>query len=178
MDELLCGLSETAYNNTISIGQLKCATDAGMVTELKNYIANMNNTGNMALNITKATDYLKVQKKELEAQLVPEAARSYTSLLGEVKALEKEISAPEYVNQLPAYQQMRAGSRSQIEEKQAEKESLLQKVARGRQVLSQNQFTDVQSIIDYQEKTQDVYQDYLDMKAASEKKSRNLYPGK
>ena len=54
MDELLCGLSETAYNNTISIGQLKCATDAGMVSELKNYIANMNNTGNMALNITKA----------------------------------------------------------------------------------------------------------------------------
>ncbi|MCI8838619.1 MAG: AAA family ATPase [Hungatella sp.] len=175
MDELLCGLSETAYNNTISIGQLKCATDAGMVTELKNYIANMNNTGNMALNITKATDYLKVQKKELEAQLVPEAARSYTSLLGEVKALEKEISAPEYVNQLPAYQQMRAGTRSQIEEKQAEKESLLQKVARGRQVLSQNQFTDVQSIIDYQEKTQDVYQDYLDMKAASEKKSRQVF---
>lgn len=175
MDELLCGLSETAYNNTISIGQLKCATDAGMVTELKNYIANMNNTGNMALNITKATDYLKVQKKELEAQLVPEAARSYTSLLGEIKTLEREISAPEYENQLPAYQQMRAGARSQIDEKQAEKESLLQKVARGRQVLSQNQFTDILSIKNYQQKTQDVYHDYQDTKTASEKKSRRIF---
>jgi len=176
MDELLCGLSETAYNNTISIGQLKCATDAGMVSGLKNYIANMNNTGNMALNITKATDFLKAQKKELEAQLVPEAARSYTSLLGEIKALEKEISAPEYVNQLPAYQQMRAGARTQIEEKQAEKESLLQKVARGRQVLSQNQFTDIQSIQDYQERTQDVYRDYQGTKASSEKTSRRFFP--
>ncbi len=53
MDEICCGLSETAYNNTISIGQLKSATEAGMVTELKNYIANMNTTGDMSLNITR-----------------------------------------------------------------------------------------------------------------------------
>ena len=59
MDEICCGLSETAYNNTISIGQLKSATEAGMVTELKNYIANMNTTGDMSLNITKASAYLK-----------------------------------------------------------------------------------------------------------------------
>lgn len=175
MDQLLCGLSETAYNNTISIGQLKCATEAGMVTELKNYIANMNATGNMALNITKATDYLKAQRKELESQLVPEAARSYTSLLGEIKTLEREISSPEYENQLPAYQQMRAGARSQIEEKQAEKEALLQKVARGRQVLTQNQFSDIQSIQDYQQRTEEVYDDYQDTKASCGKKSRQIF---
>ena len=109
MDQLLCGLSETAYNNTISIGQLKCATDAGMVTELKNYIANMNTTGNMALNITKATDHLKSQKKQLEAQLVPEAARSYTSLLGEIKTLEREISSPADDGRLPLKKKKKAG---------------------------------------------------------------------
>ena len=54
LDDLLCGLSETSYINTISIGQLKSATDEGMVTELKNYIANLNTTGNLALNITQA----------------------------------------------------------------------------------------------------------------------------
>ena len=32
-DRLRCGLSETAYDNTISIGQLKCATDGGMVSD-------------------------------------------------------------------------------------------------------------------------------------------------
>lgn len=55
-------MSETMYNNTISISQLKSATDEGMVSELKNYIANMNTSGNMALNITKATAYLKNQQ--------------------------------------------------------------------------------------------------------------------
>lgn len=175
-DQLLCGLSETVYNNTISIGQLKSATEAGMVTELKNYIANMNTTGNMALNITKATDYLKAQRKALEAQLVPEAARSYTSLLGEIKTLEREISAPEYENRLPAYQQMRAGARTQIEEKQAEKEALLQKIARGRQVLAQNRFTDVRSISEYQEKTQEVFREYQKTRAVCEKKSRRVFP--
>ncbi|MCI8887222.1 MAG: AAA family ATPase [Hungatella sp.] len=174
LDELLCGLSETAYNNTISIGQLKSATEAGMVSELKNYIANMNTTGSMALNITRATDYLKKQKKQLEAQLVPEAARSYTSLLGEIKTLEKEISSPEYENQLPAYQQMKLDTRSKQEAKQAEKEGLLQKVARGRQVLSQNKFSDIPSIQSYLEKTQEVYKDYETTKARCEKKSRRF----
>ena len=96
MDKLLCGLSETAYNNTISIGQLKSATDSGMVSELRNYIANMNTTGNMALNITKASAFLKSQRKELERQMVPEAARTYTNLLGDIRNMEREISAPEY----------------------------------------------------------------------------------
>lgn len=82
MDSLLNGLSETAYINTISIGQLKSATDAGMVAELRNYIANLNTSGNMALNITKATAFLKTQRKSLESQIVPEAARSYAALFG------------------------------------------------------------------------------------------------
>ena len=40
----LCGLSQTAYMNTVSIRQLRSATDSGMTQELKNYIANMNAT--------------------------------------------------------------------------------------------------------------------------------------
>ena len=71
MDKLRCGLSETAYDNTISIGQLKCATDGGMVSELRNYIANLNTSGSIALNITKASAYLKNQRKQLEAHFVP-----------------------------------------------------------------------------------------------------------
>ena len=157
MDQLLCGLSETAYNNTISIGQLKSATDSSMVTELKNYIANMNTSGNMALNITKATEYLKKQKKALEAQLTPQAAKSYTTLLGEIKALEREIASPEYENQLPAYQKQRT-----------------EKAVKGRQVLDQNQFSNQQSIDDYSAQTQDLYNEYLELERAAGKKSRKV----
>lgn len=174
MDQLLCGLSETAYNNTISIGQLKSATDSSMVTELKNYIANMNTSGNMALNITKATEYLKKQKKALEAQLIPQAARSYTTLLGEIKALEREIASPEYENQLPAYQKQRTDARTLSQQKQSEKELLLEKAVKGRQVLDQNQFSNQQSIDDYNAQTQDLYNEYLDLERAAGKKSRKM----
>lgn len=177
MDELLSGLSETAYNNTISIGQLKSATDEGMVSELKNYIANMNTSGNMALNITKATAFLKNQRKSLESQLVPEAARSYTTLLGEIKALEREISSPEYENQLPAYQKLRNDARTQTEEKQSEKEMLLQKAARGRQVLSQNQFSNIQDIENYENQTEELFQEYENVKNSLTKKSRKVLTG-
>ncbi len=174
LDQLLCGLNEISYNNTISIGQLKSATDGGMVAELRNYIANMNTSGNMALNITKATSYLKTRRKEFERQLDPDAARSYTSLVSEIRSIEKEISAPEYENHLQAYQNMRTQIRSQRSEKQREKESLLQKIAKGRQVLAGAQFTDESSIISYQEETRKTYDSYLLTKAASEKKSRTI----
>lgn len=117
LDEILCGLSETAYNNTISIGQLKSATEGGMISELKNYIANMNTSGNMALNISKATAYLKNQKRQFENQLTPEAAKTYTSLLGEIRNLEREISSPEYENQLRSYAKERTDLKSAIEKK-------------------------------------------------------------
>lgn len=174
LDQLLCGLNEISYNNTISIGQLKSATDGGMVAELRNYIANMNTSGNMALNITKATSYLKSRRKEFERQLDPDAARTYTSLVSEIRTIEKEISAPEYENHLQAYQNMRLQLRNLRSEKQKEKEALLQKIAKGRQVLASAQFTDKDSIISYQEDAQNTYDSYVVTKNASEKKSRTV----
>ncbi|MDE6929635.1 MAG: AAA family ATPase, partial [Lachnospiraceae bacterium] len=157
MDSLLNGLSETAYINTISIGQLKSATDAGMVAELRNYIANLNTSGNMALNITKATAFLKTQRKSLESQIVPEAARSYAALLGEIRNIEKEITLPEYENHLTGYRKQREQVSKSIAEKQQEKEELLQKIARGRQLLNSNQFTAGDSIASYESYAKAVY---------------------
>ncbi len=174
MDQLLCGLNETAYNNTISIGQLKSATDEGMVTELKDYIANMNTSGSMALNITKASAFLKAQRKEMERQMVPEAARSYTTLLGDIRNIERELAAPQYENHLTEYQKKKAQAREELDGLQKEKEALLQKVARGRQVLETNKFTDEASIQAYEEHGQDIYDDHCKAKKLCEKKSRTL----
>lgn len=172
LDKLLCGLNETSYSNTISIGQLKSATDSGMVTELRNYIANMNTSGSMALNITKAAAHLKNRRKEFERQLVPEAARTYASLLGEIRSIEKEISAPEYENQLQAYQNLRSQVRTQLAQKQEEREALLQKIASGRQVLSGAQFTSEESVIKYRNETKNIFEEYREEKAAVNKRSR------
>lgn len=172
LDEILCGLSETAYNNTISIGQLKSATEGGMISELKNYIANMNTSGNMALNITKATAYLKNQKRQFENQLTPEAAKTYTSLLGEIKNLEREISSPEYENQLRSYAKERTDLKSAIEKKQEEREELLCRIEKGRQALAEFEFADAQSVSAYLNHAEDIYRQYLEAGQAASKKSR------
>lgn len=174
MDRLLCGLNETSYNNTISIGQLKSATDGGMVTELRNYIANMNTSGSMALNITRATSYLKQRRKEFERQLDPDAARSYASLSSEIRGIEKEIASPEYENQLLTFQDQRSQVNLQLGEKQQEREALLQKIAKGRQTLESAQFTDELSITAYRAEALQTYDRYQTAKASSEKKSRTV----
>lgn len=176
MDFLLGGLTETAYNNTISIGQLKCVTEGGMVTELRNYIANMNTTGNLSLNITKATSYLKNRRKEFERQLTPEAARTYTALLTEIKNIEKEISAPEYENQLQTYQDLRSQVKNQLSVKQTERETLLQKIAKGRQALDGAQFTDEASIHAYQENARNTYAHYKEVADAASRRGRSVLP--
>lgn len=174
MDSLLGGLSETTYSNTISIGQLKSVTDGGMVAELRNYIANMNTTGNMSLNITRATSHLRSRRKEFDRLLDPEAARNYATLQGEIRSIEREISAPEYENQLHTYQSMRSQLHSEISKKQEERETLLQKLASGRQALASAQFTDEESVVRYRDETCDTYDAYQSAKSSCEKKSRSV----
>lgn len=175
MDQLLGGMTEVMYCNTISIGQLKSATDGGMVAELKNYISNMNTSGNMSLNITRATAHLKHKYRELDRQMVPEAARDYTATLSEIRTLEKDISAPEFENQLPVYQSKRLQLRNLLNAKQEEREALIQKIASGRQVLSGSQFTDDASINTYRNDTDQTYQQYQTAATAINRTARRVW---
>ncbi len=175
MDQILSGLNETTYNNTISIGQLKSATEEGMVNELKNYIANLNTTGNLALNITKATAYLRNEKRAVEANLSPEASREYTSLLAEIRTLDSEISSPEYENQLAAYQNMRSQVKGVIETTQTEKDALSEKIVRGKQVLEEAGFTDQSSVNEYVKGGDDLYARYKNLEGETRKKSRKIF---
>ena len=170
VSSLLDGLTETMYNNTISIGQLKSATEDGMVTELKNYIANMNTTGNISLNITKATAFLRNQKRSLEAGLIPEASREFTALLAEIRNVEAEISGPEYENQLAAYQNMRTQVKGLIDNTQAQKKDL----ANGKKVLSDNGFTDRASVDAMSASAEKLYSEYASLKTECNKKSRKI----
>ena len=175
LDEILGGLNETTYNNTISIGQLKSATDEGMIGELKNFIANMNTTGNISLNITKATTFLRNQKRALEADLVPDASREYTALLAEIRNVEAEIAAPEYENQLAAYQNMRNQVKNIIEGTQIEKMTLDGKIEDAKKILSASNFTDQNSVDAYANQCNDHYKKYLNAKTECNKKSRGIF---
>ena len=175
LQEILGGMSETMYNNTISISQLKSATDEGMVSELKNYIANMNTSGNMALNITKATAYLKNQRKQFESQLSPEASVNYTSLLSEIRALERELSSPKYENQLQEYSRLRDSVRNELEHQKIEKEDLSDRLQKSRQVLDEFSFTDEASIEAYRSQAETLYQDYQHAQVSSSSKGSRFF---
>ena len=177
VSSLLDGLTETMYNNTISIGQLKSATEDGMVTELKNYIANMNTTGNISLNITKATAFLRNQKRSLEAGLIPEASREFTSLLAEIRSVEAEIAGPEYENQLAAYQNMRTQVKGLIDNTQTQKKDLDEKLANGKKVLSDNGFTDRASVDAMSSDAERLYNEYNTLNGECNKKSRKVLSG-
>lgn len=177
VSSLLDGLTETMYNNTISIGQLKSATEDGMVTELKNYIANMNTTGNISLNITKATAFLRNQKRSLEAGLIPEASREFTSLLAEIRNVEAETAGPEYENQLAAYQNMRTQVKGLIDNTQTQKKDLDEKLANGKKVLSDNGFTDRASVDAMSSDAERLYSEYNTLNGECNKKSRKVLSG-
>ena len=177
VSSLLDGLTETMYNNTISIGQLKSATEDGMVTELKNYIANMNTTGNISLNFTKATAFLRNQKRSLEAGLIPEASREFTSLLAEIRNVEAEIAGPEYENQLAAYQNMRTQVKGLIDNTQTQKKDLDEKLANGKKVLSDNGFTDRASVDAMSSDAERLYSEYNTLNGECNKKSRKVLSG-
>ena len=151
LKEVLCGLTETAYSNTVSISQLKSATDAKMVVELKNYIANMNTTGNMSLNINKASDFLKEKKKAFAATLNPDAAKTYNQNLTEIRVLEKKISSPEFSSHLKTLKEADAITDKRIMDLNAQKETLIESIASKRQHLSDLGFMDKSTIVQLQD---------------------------
>ena len=174
MDRILGGLNETTYNNTISIGQLKSATEDGMVNELKNYIANLNTTGNISLNITKATAFLRNQKRSLESNLVPDASKEFTSLLTEIRNLEAEIASPEYENQLSSLQKTREQVRGVIESTRAEKDELDEKLQKSKALLSEHGFSDRRSVEACREQADGLYQIYTRTMRECGKKFRKV----
>lgn len=175
LKEALCGLTETAYSNTVSISQLKSATDAKMVVELKNYIANMNTTGNMSLNITKASEFLKEKKKAFIASLNPDAAKTYNQNLTEIRALEKKIASPEFSSHLKTLKEADAITDKRIIELNSQRESLIESIASKRQHLSDLGFTDKRNIISLQNELNRGYNDYLSAYETEKKSISKTY---
>lgn len=157
LQAMLGGISETAFENTVSIGQLRSATSRSMVHELKSYITNLSTTGDMSLDSAGALKLLKQQRSALEAKRVPEAAKSYAQLIGEIRNIEREIAQPEYENQLRKYQALRSEVRTEQVDRQTRREELLQKTAAQEAVLTQAGFDSADDIRDAKEQADTLY---------------------
>lgn len=96
-------ISPSAYDNTLNVSQMASKTDAGMSDESRNYIANMNTSGNQALNITKACAYLKEKRKKLKAQIASNAELEYQANMEEIRNLRQSIEDNDKNAKLDAY---------------------------------------------------------------------------
>lgn len=66
---LLGGISESVYDNTVSIGQLRSETDEGMMRELQNHMSNYENAGSGDIDVQRAAERLRKKKKEWETKV-------------------------------------------------------------------------------------------------------------
>ncbi len=170
------GMTETAFSNTVSIGQLKCETSRSMVQELKNYIRSMNTTGDLSLDADSALELLRSQQAAYREKLVPEAAKTYSSLIGEIRNIEREISQPEYENQLLHFEKLRDTAKQSLSEKLSGKEALIQKIAQEEQTLKLSGFSTDTEIREAAEKASAVYADYNEGKKEMSRRGRILFP--
>lgn len=160
IDKVMCGLTESGFTNTISIGQLQSAGDEGMYKELKRYIANINSTANMQIDVAKTYQFLQDQKRSFMDQIVPEAAKAYTSNLSEIRGIESEISSPEYGDRFTSIKEQTATTSKKAEMLQAEKEVMIERISGQKQLLSANGFRSKEDIEEYRELLEEARKEY------------------
>ena len=91
LDRLLGGLTEEIYKNTISIEQLKAATDKSLSSGLKNHLSSLTFSGNSALDVTHTMTSLKEKKKALKQSIDPDAEDRFQSLFREICEIEDRL---------------------------------------------------------------------------------------
>lgn len=69
LDMLLDDMSESVFDNTVSIGQLKAEPSQPLSVALKNYATNCYTSGGGDLNQNAAMEFLKKRKKEIQKEI-------------------------------------------------------------------------------------------------------------
>ncbi len=115
LSDILSGMSETAFEHTVAIGQLSAGSfvpgNAGgaqdgedsaqaAVEEFKRYIGGMSSAGDRSLSADRAIEHLNRQRRELEESLTPEAAKAYVTNISEIRSLERTLEEPRYADHI------------------------------------------------------------------------------
>lgn len=90
---LLCGLTPSLYNNTVSVGQLKAGTDADLADELRNHIINLRTSGSANLDVTAAISLLGQEKKKLANRFSREADQEQAELELRIETMAKDLQS-------------------------------------------------------------------------------------
>lgn len=93
LETVLSSFSSESFDNTVFIRQLKSGTDREMVKELQRIFSNMENSGDMHIDMDAAMEYLNRVEDKIKQQFYSHAEKEYSSLLGEVKNQQRAIRA-------------------------------------------------------------------------------------
>ena len=172
LDKVLSNLTETSFDNTISIGQFKSATESVMISELKKYIANLNTSGDMSINTLSALTFLKQQKNDYENKMIKNATIAYNKQLGNIKNLERELSNDSYNNQLPKINDEKSKNIEKLKINNQIIDRLNHQIESNTTFLRQNGFENKYDIDTFKLETERIFMEYTMIKSA---KKRALY---
>lgn len=91
ISELIPGLTESAFKNTISIEQLKAQTDSELAAQVRNYITNLSIAKSKEVDVAKAVSLLNDQRKQLESSLNPAAMKTLQAEIAEGLEMEEKM---------------------------------------------------------------------------------------
>ena len=160
LQKILNDLSETAYVNTVSAGQLSSATEKDMAAELRRYAANVSTTGNPELNADRAIEYLGKERERLEAMLDPDAAKDYAGVISAAGKLEEKLAGPEYENRITELLKKNAAVGLEAEKTDSKIRELAEEIGTERAELAQYGLEGSAAVIELQEKVTRDYGHY------------------
>ena len=69
ISDIIPGLNESLYRNTVSIEQLHTGTDEELAMEVRNYIANLSVSKTKEVDVQRALNHLNAKRKEVQSEL-------------------------------------------------------------------------------------------------------------
>ena len=166
------GLSESAYCNSVSIGQLKSQTGREMIRDLKDYISSVNTTGNASFNADRALALLKEERNRLDLRILRDAPRQYASVMGEIRNLEREISAPEYTNESRKYSDLLNRKKEELKDSETEREEITERISEAGSALRSAGFTGKAAIMGADEAFRNSYNHYAWLRICLKRKGK------
>lgn len=91
ISELVPGLWEATYRNTISMEQRKAQTDSELALQVRNYITNLSLARSQEINVAQAVSVLTEQRKQLEALQNSPVLKALQLELEEGEAKERKM---------------------------------------------------------------------------------------
>ena len=88
ISELLGGIGERVFDNTVSIPQMESVTGEGLAEELRNYMAGSGAAADGSLDVSAAEAFLKKKRKEVEAAM----QRKQETEERRIRSMDEDIS--------------------------------------------------------------------------------------